>query len=68
MTAPANQLDGVDVQGLLDGMRDHISPPPDVRGSSAWKARVVEKVLGTAVQDALNAEDRRRRQSAKEEA
>lgn len=42
----------LDARRLLTGMRDQVSPPPDVRGSAAWKARVVEKVLIEAVQEA----------------
>lgn len=51
-----------DAQRLLAGTRDLVSPPPDVRGSSAWKARVVEKVLIAAVQDARD-QARRRKES-----
>lgn len=42
-----------DVRQLLSGVRDLVSPAPDVRGSSVWKARVVEKVLVEAVQEAV---------------
>ena len=45
-------LAGLDARRILSGVADLISPVPDVRGSSAWKARVVEKVLAQAVQDA----------------
>lgn len=42
-----------DVRQLLSGVRDLVNPAPDVRGGSAWKARVVEKVLVEAVQEAV---------------
>jgi carbon-monoxide dehydrogenase medium subunit len=42
----------LDAQQLLRGTRDLVSPPPDVRGTSDWKARVVEKVLIEAVREA----------------
>lgn len=42
----------LDARQLLRGTRDLVSPLPDVRGSSAWKARVVEKVLIETVQEA----------------
>jgi carbon-monoxide dehydrogenase medium subunit len=42
----------LDARRLLTGTRDLVSPPPDVRGSGAWKARAVEKVLIEAVHDA----------------
>jgi CO/xanthine dehydrogenase FAD-binding subunit len=45
-------LADLDAPELLRGTRDLVSPPPDVRGTSAWKARVVEKVLIEAVQEA----------------
>ncbi len=51
-----------EVRQLLSGVRDLVSPTPDVRGSSAWKARVVEKILVEAVQEAV--EQARRRDSA----
>jgi aerobic carbon-monoxide dehydrogenase medium subunit len=38
-----------DARRLLLGIRDLVNPPPDVRGTSAWKARVVEKVVIEAV-------------------
>ena len=42
----------LDARQLLRGTRDLVSPPPDARGTAAWKARVVEKVLIQAVQEA----------------
>ena len=42
-----------DVRDILRGLRDAVDPVPDVRGSSEWKARVVEKLVIQAVEDAV---------------
>jgi aerobic carbon-monoxide dehydrogenase medium subunit len=46
---------GSDVTGLLAGVREMVQPPPDVRGGSEWKARVVAHTLVAAVEEAVAA-------------
>lgn len=42
-----------DVEALLTGIRSVFAPIADVRGSAAWKSRVVERTLITAVTEAV---------------
>jgi CO/xanthine dehydrogenase FAD-binding subunit len=49
----------VDVASIARQARDLLRPPPDVRGSTEWKAAVVAHVLEEGLTEALEGRSKR---------